>query len=265
MPKIITATMKRTKLACFSAKTAVSTATTQDIDDRANPFRLPILRMSKVAGIVVAATATTIIDNGSVANALLLLRFEPMIPPSITITIDPDVDISWQITRRLRLRTCIHCADEDHGGAFSHIGDNVDTLEVSDEIRIPMPEIQMTAIRSQGAGGQNVNKVASAIHLRFDIKNCGSIPSRVKQRLLSQSDHRITDDGIVIIKSQTYRPQDKNRQAALGRLAELVLSATREPKRRIKTKPSKKARQRRLDAKSRRGALKKTRRSYPDD
>jgi ribosome-associated protein len=128
-----------------------------------------------------------------------------------------------------------------------------------------MSEIQMTAIRSQGAGGQNVNKVASAIHLRFALQDCGSIPARVKHRLLSQSDHRITDDGVIVIKSQSHRTQDRNRQAALDRLAELILSATREPKRRIKTKPSKKAKQKRMDAKSRRGALKKARRSFPDD
>jgi ribosome-associated protein len=128
-----------------------------------------------------------------------------------------------------------------------------------------MPEIRMTAIRSQGAGGQNVNKVASAIHLRFDIRDSDSIPVRVKQRLLSQSDHRITDDGVIVIKSQTHRTQEKNRQAALSRLAELILSATREPKRRIKTKPGKKAKQKRLDLKSRRGALKKARQKVSDD
>jgi len=141
----------------------------------------------------------------------------------------------------------------------------VDTLDVSDEIQIPMPEIRLTAIRSQGAGGQNVNKVASAIHLRFDIQASDSIPVRVKQKLLSQSDHRITDDGVIVIKSQTHRTQEKNRQAALDRLAQLILSATHEPKRRIKTKPSKKAKQKRLDRKSRRGALKKSRKTSADD
>ncbi len=141
----------------------------------------------------------------------------------------------------------------------------MDTLDVTEAICIPMSEIQMTAIRSQGAGGQNVNKVASAIHLRFDIRESASIPERVRIRLLSQADHRITDDGVVVIKSPTYRTQDKNRQAALSRLSELILSATHEPKRRIKTRPGKKAKQRRLDSKSRRGALKKSRRTPPDD
>lgn len=141
----------------------------------------------------------------------------------------------------------------------------MDTLDVTDEIQIPMPEIRLTAIRSQGAGGQNVNKVASAIHLRFDIRASDSIPVRVKQKLLSQSDHRITDDGVIVIKSQTHRTQEKNRQAAFDRLAELILSATHEPKRRIKTKPGKKVKQKRLDQKSRRGALKKSRKTLPDD
>jgi len=141
----------------------------------------------------------------------------------------------------------------------------VDTLDISDAIRIPMSEIQMTAVRSQGAGGQNVNKVATAIHLRFDIANSDSIPERVKQKLLQISDHRITDDGVVIIKSQAHRSQDRNRQAALSRLQELIASALKEPKRRIRTKPGKKAKQKRLDMKTRRGALKKTRRNVGDD
>jgi len=141
----------------------------------------------------------------------------------------------------------------------------VDTLDISDEIQIPMSEIRMTAIRSQGAGGQNVNKVASAIHLRFDVQESRSIPERVRQRLLDRSDNRITGDGVIVIKSQAHRTQDRNRQAALNRLAELILSATRVAKRRIKTKPGKKAKQKRLDSKSRRGALKRTRRNIPDD
>ena len=141
----------------------------------------------------------------------------------------------------------------------------MDTIVVSDQIRIPMSEIQLNAVRSQGAGGQNVNKVATAIHLRFDAKNCTAIPERAKQKLLHLSDHRITDAGIVIIKSQAYRSQDRNRQAALSRLTELLASVLREPKRRVKTKPSKKAKRKRLDDKNRRGALKKSRRSVSDD
>ncbi len=149
--------------------------------------------------------------------------------------------------------------------AFSHIGDNVDTLDISDNIRIPMSEIQMTAVRSQGAGGQNVNKVASAIHLRFDTQLSSALPERVKSRLLQLSDHRVTDDGIIVIKSQAHRSQERNRQAALCRLTELIRSSLREPKRRIRTKPSKRSRQKRLDAKSHRGNLKKSRKSPGDD
>ena len=135
----------------------------------------------------------------------------------------------------------------------------MDTLEISGAIRIPMNEIVTNAVRSQGAGGQNVNKVATAIHLRFDIQNSSALPDRVKQRLLSLSDHRITDDGVVIIKSQAYRSQDRNRQAALSRLTELIRSNLREPKRRIPTRPGRKAVQKRLDEKTRRGVLKKSR------
>ena len=141
----------------------------------------------------------------------------------------------------------------------------MDTLEILDNIRIPMSEISMTAVRSQGAGGQNVNKVATAIHLRFDAFNSPAIPDRIKAKLRDLSDHRITDDGIVVIKSQAYRSQDRNRQAALSRLTELLVGATREPKRRIKTKPSRKAKQKRVDSKTRRGALKKNRRRVSDD
>jgi ribosome-associated protein len=141
----------------------------------------------------------------------------------------------------------------------------VDTLDIAGKIRIPMSEIQMTAVRSQGAGGQNVNKVATAIHLRFDAQSSDAVPERIKQKLQQVSDHRITDDGVIVIKSQAYRSQDRNRQAALSRLEELLVSALREPRRRNKTKLSKRVKQRRLDSKSRRGALKKTRRTVDDD
>lgn len=141
----------------------------------------------------------------------------------------------------------------------------MDTLDISNTLRIPMAEISMTAIRAQGAGGQNVNKVASAIHLRFDSQQCNAIPERIRARLLKSSDHRITDSGIIIIKSQAFRTQERNRQAALIRLAELLGRALREPTRRIRTKPSKKVKQKRLDAKNKRSALKRSRRLRDSD
>ena len=141
----------------------------------------------------------------------------------------------------------------------------MDTLDIGSTVQIPMSEIQMTAIRSQGAGGQNVNKVATAIHLRFDAQQSDAIPSHIKARLLTLSDHRVTDDGVVIIKSQAYRSQDRNRLAALSRLSELIQRALHTPKPRKRTRPSKRSKQKRLDAKGRRGALKKSRRQIQDD
>ena len=141
----------------------------------------------------------------------------------------------------------------------------MDTLDISDTIRIPMSEIEISAIRSQGAGGQNVNKLATAIHLRFDIAGSNSLPEHLRRKLLHTSDHRISDEGVVVIKAQTFRSQARNRDAALSRLRELLASALREPKRRIPTRVSNTVKQKRLDTKSRRGALKKSRRPVADD
>lgn len=127
-------------------------------------------------------------------------------------------------------------------------------------VRYPIPddEIQFTAIRAQGAGGQNVNKVSCAVHLRFDIA-ASSLPEPVRQRLLKLNDQRISKDGVIVIKAQDYRSLIMNREDAVRRLQELVDSVAVTPKRRRPTKPTKGSITRRLDSKTKRGAIKAAR------
>ena len=132
------------------------------------------------------------------------------------------------------------------------------SLKITNQISIPLAEIQFQAIRAQAAGGQKVNKVSSAVHLRFEI-DASSLPDTYKDRLRKLSDQRITDNGIIVIKAQRFRSQDKNRADALARLAEMVKAAGAVPKKRKATKPSRSSQTKRMDSKTKHGQLKSQR------
>lgn len=138
-------------------------------------------------------------------------------------------------------------------------------LEITDKIAIDERELTERFIRASGPGGQNVNKVSTAVELRFDVRRSPSLPEAVRERLERLAGSRMTDEGVLVIRAERFRTQEMNREDARARLAELVVKALHVPKRRVPTKPSRAAKARRVDSKVKRGNVKKLRQSRPLD
>ncbi len=132
-------------------------------------------------------------------------------------------------------------------------------IEITSDIHIPDSELKEDFIRSSGPGGQNVNKVSTAVQLRFDVKNSSSLPDGIRRRLIRLAGRRMTKDGILIIKAERHRTREQNRRDAINRLADLIVEASKKPKYRVKTAPTLASKKRRVDTKQKRGQVKKQR------
>lgn len=139
-----------------------------------------------------------------------------------------------------------------------------EALQITPALRIPDDELVERFVRASGAGGQNVNKVSSAVELRFDLARSPSLPEPLRQRLLSRRDRRITDEGVLVIDAQRFRTQERNREDARQRLAEFIAAGLSVPKPRVATRPTRASKTRRLDAKRERGQIKRGRSSGRD-